>query len=44
VLVTYPARRELYPQFEYMVDLYENYGAIDTPNYPTFFASIIHSA
>ena len=27
-----------------MVDLYENYGAIDTPNYPTFFATIVHSA
>jgi hypothetical protein len=26
-----------------MVDLYENYGAIDTPSYPTFFVSITHS-
>ncbi len=26
-----------------MVDLYENYGAIDTQSYPTFFATIVHS-
>lgn len=26
-----------------MVELYENYGAIDSPVYPTFFASILHS-
>jgi cell division septation protein DedD len=26
-----------------MVDLYENYGAIDTQSYPTFFATITHN-
>ena len=35
---------ELYPEFTYMVDLYDSKGAIRYDSYPTFFVKMTYSS